>query len=110
MGLYKAFVQSTTTTPVQFANTATITSAILSSTAPAVILPARSNNRRGMIIENNGSVPMIFGYGATVSVATRTALLNPNDVFSDDVSWQGVISAMSVGSAGSANFTEIVVI
>ncbi len=62
------------------------------------------------MIENDGSVPMVFGYGPSVSLATRTFLLNPTDGFSDDTNWQGPVAAMSVGSAGAANFTEIVII
>lgn len=108
MGLYRAFIQQPASV-TQFPNNATVTDAVLSTTS-TVVLSARPNNRRGLIIENDGTVPMVFAYGSSVSVAARTFLLNPNDGFSDDVSWQGPIAAMSVGGAGAANFTEIVII
>jgi hypothetical protein len=93
----------------QFPNNSTITDASLSTSSP-FILPPRPGNRRGLIIENDGIVPMVFSLGTTVSVAARTAMLNPNDIYEDASGWQGSVAALSVGSSGAANFTEMVYI
>jgi hypothetical protein len=111
MGVHRAFVQATPALVAtnQYPNNSTITDAPLTTTS-TVIITARSGNRRGMIIENDGTVPMIFACGSTVSVAARTALLFPNDIYEDLSGWQGPIAAASVGSNGAANFTEMVFI
>lgn len=111
MGLSRAFTQQATAVATnQFPNTATITDVQLGTTA-SLVLPARlGGNRRGLLIENDSSVPMVFGYGTTVSLAARTALLFPSDFYEDISGWQGPVAAASVGAAGSANFTEMVFI
>jgi len=114
MGLSRAFTQAAASVPVvatnQFPNQATITDLSLTPT-PSVSLPARpTGNRRGFIVENDGTVPVIYAYGSTVSVAARTALLFPNDVWTDDSGWQGPVAFASVGSGGTANVTEMVFI
>jgi hypothetical protein len=114
MGLSRAFTQAATATALvaanQFPNNATITDATLGTT-PSIILPARPNlNRRGLVIENDSSSPMIFAFGTTVSFSQRTALLFSNDVYEDLSGWQGAVAAASVGGSGAANFTEMVFI
>jgi len=113
MTLVRAFTQITTPSTVptnQYPNSATITDLALTTT-PVVALPARSaNNRRGFLIENDGSSSMIFGYGSTVSVASRTALLFPNDFYEDTSGWQGPVAVASVTTPGAANITEMVYI
>jgi hypothetical protein len=111
MGLSRASTPGTSTVAAnQFPNTATITDASLTTT-PTIILQARPNlNRRGLLIENDGSVPMIFSFGTTVSLAARTGLLNSNDFYEDLLNWQGPVAAASVGGNGAANFTELVFI
>ena len=113
MSLSRAFTQTQITPTVavnQFPSNATITDAAL-TTSPLVVLPARPLlNRRGLIIENDGTASMIFGYGTTVSFSSRTGLLFPNDFYEDACGWQGPVAAASVGGNGAANFTEMVYI
>lgn len=113
MGLSRAFTQQS---PImvasnQFPNQSTIVDVTNLSTAPTIVLPARpTNNRRGLVVENDGTAPVIFANGSSVSFSARTALLFPNDVWEDLSGWQGPVSAASVGGAVAANFTEMVFI
>ena len=114
MGLHRAFTQQAappqTVAINQFPNNATITDVALTTT-PSVPLPARpTNNRRGFLVENDGTVPVIFGYGSTVSIAARTALLFPSDFYEDLTGWQGPVAVASVGGNGAVNITEMVYI
>jgi hypothetical protein len=114
MGLARAVTQHIISTPSapQFPNSATISEAVLIGTTPVLIAINRPlQNRRGFAIENDGSVPMIFGYGTAVSVATRTVILNPTDYFSDDWYYQGPVTAASTtAQTAIANVTELVII
>jgi hypothetical protein len=114
MGVYRTFVQASpvpSTVPAnQYPNNSTITDANLTTSSAIVIQARPTNNRRGLIIENDGTLPMIFSLGTTVSVAARTALLFPNDIYEDTSGWQGGVAAASVGGNGAANFTEMVFI
>ena len=110
MGLTRAFTQAPSST-IQFPGSAPSLTDVALTTSSAVILPARTDNRRrGFILENDGTVPLVFAYGTTVSVATRTAQLFPNDVWDDTINWQGAVAAASVGSAGTVNLTELTII
>lgn len=107
MALYRAFVQQPTV--ISFPNASTVTEPAITTTT-SVILPVRpTGNRRGFAIENDGTVPMIFAYAATVTLAARSIRLEPGDYFEDNFNWQGAISAMSIGGAGSANVTELTI-
>ncbi|MCC3473991.1 MULTISPECIES: hypothetical protein [unclassified Microcoleus] len=108
MGLYRAFVQSATTN--NFPNTSAVTEAALTTTASVVLANRPALNRRGFAIENDGTVPMIFAYGATVTAAARSIRLEPGDYFEDTFNWQGAISAMSVSGSGTANITELTIV
>lgn len=108
MGLYRAFVQSAPTN--NFPNTSAVTEAALTAT-PTVILANRpTGNRRGFAIENDGNTPIIFAYGTTLTVATRSIRLEVGDYFEDTFNWQGAISAASIGTGGSANITELTIV
>lgn len=114
MGTYRAFVQAS---PVQSAvaanqypNTSTIVDAQLTPNSQVFIQARPNANRRGLIIENDGSLPVIFSLGSTVSVSARTGILFTNDTYEDDKGWQGPVAAASVGGNGAANFTEMVYI
>ena len=113
MGLSRAFIQQPAAQNLvaanQFPNSATITDMTNMTAAPTVIA-ARAGNRRGIIIENDGTLPVIFGYATTVNPSSRTALLFPNDVWEDSSGYQGPVAIASVGNGGAANFTEMVVI
>ncbi len=113
MGLSRAFTQQPTAQNLvaanQFPNNASITDMPNLTTTPTVI-PARPGNRRGFAVENEGTLPVIVGYGTTVSVNNRTALLFLNDVWEDTFMYQGPVSVASVSNGGSANFTELVFI
>jgi len=113
MGLSRAFTQQPTTqnsvAANQYPNSATITD-MVNMTATPIVVPARAGNRRGMIIENDGTTPVIFGYNTTVNSSNRTALLFPNDVWEDLSGWQGPVSIASTANGGAANFTEMVFI
>lgn len=108
MGLYRAFVQS----PVanNFPNTSAVTEAALTATVIVILANRPTLNRRGFAIENDGATPIIFAYGATVTVAARSMRLEPGDYFEDTFNWQGPISAMSIGASGSANITELTIV
>ena len=114
MSLYRAFSQqqgNTTAATPQYPSNAPPILDIGLTTNSAVILPARTDNRRrGFILENDGTVPMVFDYGTTVSVAARTALLFPNDIWEDNLNWQGAVAAASVGGAGAVNLREVTII
>ncbi len=110
MGLYKAFTQqSSISVATSFPNQSSTTDATL-GTAPALIAIARSGNRRGLIIENDGANSMAFNLGTTVSVATRTAKLDPGDYWEDPYNWQGPIFGISLNGQSTVNVTELVVI
>lgn len=108
MGLYRAFVQSSTVN--NFPNTSAVTESELTTTASVILANRPTANRRGFAIENDGATPMIFAYGATVTVASRSIRLEPGDYFEDTFNWQGPISAMSIGETGSVNITELTIL
>jgi hypothetical protein len=115
MGLSRAFTQVTPTTGVtptnQYPNSASITDLTNLTASPVVPLPARTaNNRRGFLIENDGTTSVLFAYGTTVSVSVRTGLLFPNDFFEDITGYQGPVAFASIGNGGAANITETVLI
>lgn len=108
MALYRAFIQQSAAT--SFPNTSTVTTTAVTATT-SVILPNRpTGNRRGFSIENNGSVAIIFAYGATVTASARSIRLEPGDYFEDNFSWQGAIAAMTVSGAGTVNVTELTIV
>ena len=108
MGLYRAFVQSPVVTN-NFPNASSVTEAALTTTASVILANRPANNRRGFAIENDGTVAMVFAYGATVTAAARSIRLEPGDYFEDTLNWQGAVAAMSVGGAGAANITELTI-
>ena len=107
MALYRAFVQQSV---INFPNTALVTESALTTTASVILANRPTGNRRGFAIENDGTVPMIFAYGATVTAAARSIRLEPGDYFEDTFNWQGAISAMSVSGAGTVNITELTIV
>lgn len=111
MGLYKAFTQqSSISAATSFPKSGSTSEATLGTT-PAFIAIARPlGNRRGLIIENDGVNPMVFSLGTTVTVAARTARLDPGDYWEDPYNWQGPVTAMSVSGQANANITELVII
>lgn len=108
MGLYRAFVQSSTVN--NFPNTSAVTESALTTTASVILANRPTANRRGFAIENDGATPIIFAYGATVTAAARSIRLEPGDYFEDTFNWQGAVSAMSIGATGSANITELTIV
>lgn len=108
MGLYRAFVQSSTAN--NFPNTSAVTKTALTATAGIILANRPTTNRRGFAIENDGATPIIFAYGATVTAAARSIRLEPGDYFEDTFKWQGAVSAMSIGATGSANITELTIV
>jgi hypothetical protein len=108
MGLYRAFVQQVTTSA--FPNTSTVAAVAVTATSSVILANRPAGNRRGFTIENNGTVAMIFGYGATVSSAVRTIKLEPGDFFEDTFNWQGAISGMTVTGTGTVNIAELTII
>jgi hypothetical protein len=116
MGLSRAFTQQSTPTSSvaanQYPNSSTVVDMTNLSTTPSIALTTRPlNNRRGFVVENDGTLPVIFANGSTVSLSARTALLFPNDVWEDLSGWQGQVTVAAVGSgAGAANITEMVYI
>lgn len=87
-------------------------------TSSVVVLPARlAGNRRGFAIENDGTTPIVIGYGSAVTASARSFRIeakgsnDATDYFEDPFMYQGAISALSVGAAGGAiNITELVII
>jgi hypothetical protein len=115
MGLYRAPQQQITSPTLvaanQFPNISTIWDLTNLTPTPSVPLPTRLGNRRGLVLENDGTVPIIFGLGTAVSLSARTALLFPNDVYEEVSGWQGTVAVAAVGGSGGAvNITEVVYI
>jgi len=114
MGLSRAFTQQATPPTLvatnQFPNTSTISDLQITPT-PTVPISARpGNNRRGLLFDNDGTLPVIFSLGSTVSVSARTGILFPNDFYEDLTGWQGSVAVASVGGNGAVNITEVVYI
>jgi hypothetical protein len=114
MGLSRAFTQTVAPPTVvasnQFPNTSTIWDLQI-STAPSTPIVARPNlNRRGLLFDNDGTLPVIFAYGTSVSFSSRTGILFSNDFYEDLSGWQGPVTVASVGGNGAINITEIVFI
>jgi hypothetical protein len=113
MGLSRAFTQQpmqpTLVAVNQFPNTSTISDLQLMP-APSIPISARPGNRRGLLFDNDGTLPVIFALGTTVSVTQRTGILFPNDFYEDLTGWQGPVAVASVGGAGACNITELVYI
>lgn len=96
--------------PILLPNSSINTNLPLSVSTPAIVMTARADNRRrGFVLENSGSVPMVFALAATVTATVRTARLEPNDVYEDTSNWQGAVNALSIGAAGSVNVTELLI-
>lgn len=109
MPLYRAFVQPAPT-PVAFPTIASpIVDAALTVTSSMPLSGRTDARRRSLIIKNKGTVPILFAYGATVSATAFTERLEPGDSWEDTTNWQGAIAAMSIGGAGSANITELLI-
>jgi hypothetical protein len=61
-------------------------------------------------MDNDGTLPVVFAFGTTVSFSARTGILFPNDFYEDLSGWQGPIALASVGGNGAVNITEVVYI
>ncbi len=108
MALYRAFVQQSAIT--SFPNTSAVTEPAIAITTSIVLANRPAGNRRGFSIENDGAFPIVIAYGATVTAAARSIRLEVGDYFEDNFNWQGAISAMSIGGAGTANVTEFTIV
>jgi hypothetical protein len=115
MGLYRAFVQQATSPTVvatnQFPNSSTIFDLTNLTPTPSVPVVARPGNRRGLLFENDGTLPIVFSLGTTVSVSARTGILFATDYYEDLTGWQGPVAVAAVGgNSGALNITEVVYI
>jgi hypothetical protein len=99
--------------PIKFPGGATITEFSLSAT-PTIILPDRSagNNRRGLMVFNDGTANALFSYGTTISATAFTAELLPGGYIEDSPSapWQGPAVMRSTASPTTVNITEIMLL
>lgn len=121
MGFYRAFVQEQITvatgSTVEYPNALNATQASILGTSPVLIAIDRPGlNRRKLVIENDGSSPVIFSYGGTtvLSPTLKTGILNPGDAYIDDHPvFQGPFSAaLPAGNLppGALNVFEAIVI
>ena len=97
----------------RFPGGSTITEFSLTTTAAAV-LPDRnsSQNRRGLMLFNDGTANALFSLGTTISATNFTAELLPGGYFEDSPSapWQGSVMMRSTNNPTTVNVTEIVII
>jgi hypothetical protein len=122
MGLHRAFVQQelqqSTGSTVHWPNSGFIAEGTILGTAPVLIAVDRPGlNRRKLIIENDGSSPVLFALGGTTTLLAptkRTGILYSGDTYIDDFPiWQGQVSAALPSGGlppGSVNVTEGVVL
>ncbi len=108
MALYRAFVQQSPIT--SFPNTSTVTEPAITTTTSVVLASRPAGNRRGFSIENDGTVPIVVAYAATVTATARSIRLEVGDYFEDNFNWQGAVSALSIGGSGTANITEFTIV
>jgi hypothetical protein len=84
------------------------------TTSPITVLSDRNaaNNRRGLMLFNDGTANALFSLGTSVSAAAFTAELLPGGYFEDSQSapWQGPVMMRSTSSPTNVNVTEIVII
>ncbi|MEG4335423.1 hypothetical protein QUB40_26320 [Microcoleus sp. AT9_A2] len=84
------------------------------TTTPTIILPDRSTsqNRRGLMVFNDGTANALFAYGSTISATNFTAELLPGGYIEDSPSapWQGPAVMRSTNGPTTVNVTEIVII
>lgn len=97
----------------KFPSGATVTEFALTAT-PVTILPDRSavNNRRGLMVFNDGTANALFSYGTSISANAFTAELLPGGYIEDSPSapWQGPAVMRSTNNPTSINVTELVII
>ncbi|MEK0193256.1 hypothetical protein [Microcoleus anatoxicus] len=108
MGLVRAFIQQAAIT--SFPNTSAVTEPAITTTSAVILAAKPAGNRRGFTVENDGTTPIVIAYAATVSATARTVRLEINDYYEDTLNWQGSVSALSIGGAGSANVTELTIV
>lgn len=84
------------------------------TTSPVTVLPDRNvaNNRRGVLLFNDGTANALFSLGTSVSATAFTAELLPGGYFEDSPSapWQGPVMMRSTSSPTTINVTELVLI
>jgi hypothetical protein len=84
------------------------------TTTNTVILPDRSvaNNRRGLMVFNDGTANALFAFGTTISASSFTAELLPGGYYEDSPSapWQGPAIMRSTNAPTTVNVTELVII
>lgn len=73
---------------------------------PTVILPA-NNERRGVIIYNNGASTMYVGFDTNVSLATGMPILpQSNFTLNGDKCWRGAIYGIATTGTDDCRFWE----
>ena len=97
----------------RFPSGATVTEFSL-STAATIILSDRSTaqNRRGLMVFNDGTANALFSYGTSISAAIFTAEILPGGYIEDSPSapWQGSAVMRSTNSPTTVNVTELVIL
>jgi hypothetical protein len=84
------------------------------TTTPITIVPERSaaNNRRGLMVFNDGTANANFFYGKNIAATAFTAELLPGGYIEDSPSapCQGPAVMRSTGNPTTINVTELVII
>lgn len=95
----------------KFPNGSSVTEFTL-GTNSTMILPDRgtTQNRRGLIVFNDGTANALFAYGTTISATSYTAELLPGGYIEDSVNWQGPVTMRSTSVPTTVNVTELVII
>jgi hypothetical protein len=97
----------------RFPSTSTLAEFSLTTTA-ALILADRSTtqNRRGLMVYNDGTANALFSYGTSISATNFTAELLPGGYIEDSPSapWQGPVVMRSTNAPTTVNVTELVII
>ncbi|NQE37528.1 hypothetical protein [Microcoleus asticus] len=97
----------------KFPSGSSITEFALTAT-PTTVLPDRgtAQNRRGLMVFNDGTANALVSIGTTISATNFTAELLPGGYFEDSPAapWQGPVLMRSTNSPTSINVTELVII
>src|SRR5688572_717169 len=103
--------QITQQATTKFPGSSSITEFAL-TTSPVAVLPDRNiaNNRRGVLLFNDGTANCLFSLGTSVSATAFTGELLPGGYFEDSPAapWQGPVMMRSTNSPTTVNITEIV--
>lgn len=91
-------------------NSGTTTSFPLTTSPTTIVNERQQQNRRGLVVYNNGSANALFNYGTSVSTTNFIVEILPTGYFADPTGWQGPAVARATNSPTKINVAEIIII